>query len=88
MAAEENEMSGLEREDPSNERMMNQDQIQEKKIEDYYESFSKKSFIETLQFQKDNFIECPAEDENVHPLTGKKRTRRDKLIALTLFFMR
>ena len=71
------------------------DHDQEKNIEDYYESFEDKSFFETLQWQRDNFFEFPASEENTQ--TKEKRTRKDAIIAkvakispiaLALFFMR
>ena len=72
----------------ANERMADNDHDQEKNIKNYYESLEGKSFFETLQFQKENFFELPASDENVHPLTLEKRTSTDMIIALALFFMR
>ena len=71
-----------------NERIVDIDEELKKKIKDYFDSFQSKSFIETLQFQKENFIEFPASEENIHPLTLEKRTRKDTIIALVLFFMR
>ena len=97
VSGEIEEMSPLPREETNderdtdetaNERMTDNDDDKEKTIEDYFKSLKDKSFLETLQFQKENFIELPASDENIHPVTLENRTITDALIALALFFMR
>ena len=70
------------------ERMADNDHDEEKKIEDYLESCRRPTFLQTLQFQTKNFITFPASDENVHPLTREKRTEKEAIIALVLFFTR
>ena len=64
------------------------DHDQEKNINDYLESLKDNFFFKSLQNQKENFLKLPASDENVHPLTFKKRTKTHMIIALALFFMR
>ena len=72
----------------ANDRKADNSHDQENKIEDYYESLKDKSLLEALQFQRENFFELPVSDDNVHPLTLEKRTIKDAIIAIVLFFMR
>ena len=96
MEPEKIEMPPLSREEgdqemeteTANERMADNGHDQEKKIENYLESLGGKSLFEILQFQKENFFELPVSDDNVHPLTLEKRTIKDAIIAIVLFFMR
>ena len=70
------------------ENMVENDYDEEKRKRVYIESCLRPTFFETLQFQTKNFIEFPASEANVHPLTRENRTRKEAVIALVLFFMR